>query len=220
LTQLDISDNKLAQGEPIGGNFDCITGYEAETAGVLFLMGLSPLSGVVALANAIKDMGALTSLHVGQNRIPEKEMREIIAIAMRMDSMKILCEIPFKDKTITELDVSGKKLGTEGALVVAEYLDGNEALSSVNLLKNKIGIDQAKALASLLQEHPTLKSLCGNKGDETGLDMSSKMNGAEDAIMLVAEIIENGGMASLNLASNILGVEGAKIIAAILPKCT
>jgi hypothetical protein len=30
----------------------------------------------------------------------------------------------------------------------------------------------------------------------------------------------NGAMTSLNLASNILGVEGAKIIAAFLPKCT
>jgi hypothetical protein len=29
-----------------------------------------------------------------------------------------------------------------------------------------------------------------------------------------------GGMTSLNLASNCLGVEGAKSIAAILPKCT
>jgi hypothetical protein len=51
-------------------------------------------------------MGALTSLHVGKNNIPEKEMREIMAITMRMESMKILCEVPFKDKTLTELDVT------------------------------------------------------------------------------------------------------------------
>jgi hypothetical protein len=44
--------------------------------------------------------------------------------------MKVLCEVPFKDKTITALDVSGKMLGVEGALVVAEYLDGNGALST------------------------------------------------------------------------------------------
>jgi hypothetical protein len=81
----------------------------------------------------------LTSLHVGKNGIPKKEMREIMAIAVRMDSMKILCEIPFKDKTITELDVSRKNLGMEGALVVAEYLDGNRALSVLNLASNSIG---------------------------------------------------------------------------------
>jgi hypothetical protein len=43
--------------------------------------------------------------------------------------MKLLCEVPIKDKTLTELDVSGKRLGTEGALVVAEYLRDNGALS-------------------------------------------------------------------------------------------
>ena len=65
-------------------------------------------------------------------------MREIMAIAMRMDNIKILCEVPFKDKTLTELDVSGKDLGMEGALVVAEYLDGNGALTSLHVGANGI----------------------------------------------------------------------------------
>jgi hypothetical protein len=94
------------------------------------------------------------------------------------------------------------------------------AISSVNLLKNSIGVAQAEAFVSILKEHPTLKSLCGNNGNETELDMSGKMRGAGDVIMLVPEIIDNGAMASLNLASNSLGIEGAKIIAAFLPKCT
>jgi Leucine-rich repeat (LRR) protein len=94
--------------------------------------------GAIAIANAIKDMGALTSLHVGRNRIPEKEMREIMAIAMRMGSTKILCKIPFKDKSLTELDVSRKNLGFEGALVVAEYLDGNRALTKLDISNNSI----------------------------------------------------------------------------------
>jgi hypothetical protein len=46
----------------------------------------------------------------------------------------------------------------------------------------------------MLKEHPSLKSLCGNRGDETELDMSGKMFGAEDAIMLVAEIVNNGAL--------------------------
>jgi hypothetical protein len=71
------------------------------------------------------------------------------------------------------------------------------ALLSVNLLKNAIGIDQAQALASILKEHPTLKSLCGNKGNETELDMSGKMRGAADAVMLSPEIIDNGALSKL-----------------------
>jgi hypothetical protein len=73
------------------------------------------------------------------------------------------------------------------------------AISSVNLLKNSIGIDQAEALVSMLKEHPTLKSLCGNKGNETELDMSGKMRSSEDAIMLAAEITGNGALSTLNL---------------------
>jgi hypothetical protein len=75
----------------------------------------------------------------------------------------------------------------------------------VNLLKNKIGVDQAKELVSILKAHPTLKSLCGNKGDETKLDMSGKISGAGDAIMLAAETVDNGALSVLNLAENNLG---------------
>jgi hypothetical protein len=58
------------------------------------------------------------------------------------------------------------------------------AILSVNLLKNDIGVEQVQALVSILKEHPTLKSLCGNNGDETELDMSGKMKGATDIIRL------------------------------------
>jgi Ran GTPase-activating protein (RanGAP) involved in mRNA processing and transport len=80
-----------------------------------------------------------------------------------------------------------------------------ETISSVNLLKNDIGVEQAGALVMILKEHPTLKSLCGNKGGETELDMSGKMKGAEDAIMLAAEIVDNRALSVLNLADNNLG---------------
>ena len=90
----------------------------------------------------------------------------------------------------------------------------------MNLLKNDIGVEQAGALVLILKEHLTLKSLCGNKGDETELNMSSKLSGAGDATMLAGEVVDNGAMTSFNLASNRLDGERAKIIVAILPKCT
>jgi Ran GTPase-activating protein (RanGAP) involved in mRNA processing and transport len=107
--------------------------------GIQDLTTNSDISGIIALADVLPDLGAMTSLHVGTNKIPEKEMRELMAIAMSMDNMKILCEVPFKDKTITELDLSGKNLGIEGARVVAEYLDGNRALALLNLANNSLG---------------------------------------------------------------------------------
>jgi hypothetical protein len=83
----------------------------------------------------------------------------------------------------------------------------------VNLLKNDIPMEQAKALARILKEHPTLKSLCGNSGKETELHMSGAEIGAEGAVMLAPEIAGNRALTSLNLSSNGLEAEGAKIVA-------
>jgi hypothetical protein len=49
--------------------------------------------------------------------------------------------------------------------------------------------------------------------------MATKL-GHAGIIALVGAIPDMAAMTSLNLASNTLGVEGAKIIAACLPKCT
>ena len=84
---------------------------------------------------------------------------------------------------------------------------------SANLINNGIDTEQAQNLATALKEHPTLKSLCGNQGDETELDMSGKNMGADGAIMLAPEIVANGALTSLNLASNELGADAAKHIA-------
>ena len=74
---------------------------------------------------------------------------------------------------------------------------------SANLINNDIGTEQAQKLAIIIKEHPTLKSLCGNKGDETELDMSGKNMGAD--IMLVPEIVANGALTSLNISNTRLG---------------
>jgi hypothetical protein len=153
----------------------------------------SDMSGVTALADVIPDMRALMSLHVGANNIPEKDIREIMAIAMRMNSMKILCEVPFKDKTLTELGISGKNLGTEGALVVAGYLVGSEALLTLIFGGDKVNRWDATA-----QEPATLKV------GMTEADFSSKNLGPAGAIIISAWIShkDKGALTSLNLSSN------------------
>jgi hypothetical protein len=203
ITELNIADNNLANSG-------------------------TDMSGVGALADVIPGMRALTSLHVGENRIPEQEMREIMTIAMRMDSMKILCEVPFKDKTITKLDVSGKNLGLEGALVVAEYLDGNGALSkldasangmfgcgdktgvtawaaalkastSITELKNDIDADDVKILAPAISDNGAMTSL--TFGDKQVFTMTAEMTEA-------------------NFSGKLNKSYEAQIVWAFLPKCT
>ena len=58
-------------------------------------------------------------------------MNKIIAIVEAKPAMKVLCTVPFRDKTITELDVSGQNLGVEGALVIRRYLENNGALETI-----------------------------------------------------------------------------------------
>jgi hypothetical protein len=125
-----------------------------------------------------------------------------------------------------------------GPAAIADAIKNMGAILSVNLLNNKIGVDQAKALASILKEHPTLKSLCGNSGEETELDMSGKGMDAGAAIMLVPEIVDNRAilkftfsgdskpvtmetsMVEADFGGKGLVVSGAIMVAAFLPKCT
>ena len=73
---------------------------------------------------------------------------------------------------------------------------------SANLLNNKIGVEQAQNLATILKDHATLESLCGNKGDETELDLSGKEMDAGSVIMLAPEVIANGALTRLDLSKN------------------
>jgi hypothetical protein len=92
-----------------------------------------------------------------------------------------------------------------GVTALANAIPDMGAILSVNLLKNGIDVDQANDFVGILKDHPTLKSLCGNNGKETELDMRGKMNGAGDAIMLIAEVVNNGALTSLDVSHNNIG---------------
>jgi hypothetical protein len=96
---------------------------------------------------------------------------------------------------------------------LTDAISGMDAILSVNLLENSIGFGLVEDLVSSLKEHATLKSLCGNKGDETKLDMSGKMTHSADATMLAVEIVDNEALTSLNLSLNQLCAKSTTIIA-------
>ena len=130
-----------------------------------------------------------------------------------------------------------------GIIAIANAIPTIRRMVSVNILNNNINKEQALNLVAVLKEHPTLKSLCGNKGDETNLDMSGKNMGTEDAIMLVPEIVANRAMTKFtfsgetyevgegppvtmetsmieaDFSNKVLGISGAIMLAAFLPKC-
>jgi Ran GTPase-activating protein (RanGAP) involved in mRNA processing and transport len=57
-----------------------------------------------------------------------------------------------------------------------------------------------------------MATLCGLKGDETELNLSGKMNGAADALVLADEIKDMGSLSSANLLGNRIGVEQAQAL--------
>ncbi len=99
----------------------------------------------------ITTKGTMMSLHLGNNQIPFENMNEIIAIVEAQPGMKVLCAVPFRDKTITELDVSGQSLGVEGAVVIRRYLENNGALTSLNLASNRLEAEGAKHVAEAIK---------------------------------------------------------------------
>jgi hypothetical protein len=147
---------------------------------------------LLALADTLSDNRALSSLHVGRNGIPEKEMREIMAIAASKESMKMICEVSFKDKTITALDVSDKKLGVEGALVVAEYLDGNGAMTKFDISSNNIRAEGGKALAAVLKGNQVITEL-----NISSNNLGYNLAGRRDTSFLIAiadTILDRGAL--------------------------
>jgi hypothetical protein len=148
----------------------------------------------------------MTELDISDNRIGEHYSGKTAGAQALSAAIK-------GNACLKKLNLSSNGFLGGDATFLADGIRGSGAILSVNLLKNDIGVEQARALAIILKEHSALKSLCGNSGEETELDMSGKMNGAEDVIMLAAEIIDNGAMTSLNLASNMIGSEGAKHVA-------
>ena len=152
----------------------------------------------------------MTSLNVGNNGIPIENMNEIIAIVEAKPAMKVLCGVPFRDKTITELDISGQRLGVEGALVIRRYLENNGALTSLNISNNKLTKGKLKKKPSWWKEshHRTY----GRDDDQYETDMTG-------ITTLADGIKNNGALTSLNLAKNRLGAKGANQVAAALPEC-
>jgi hypothetical protein len=74
----------------------------------------------------------------------------------------------------------------------------------------------------IMRTKENLTTLCGLSGEETELNFSSQRLGAGDAVLITNDIKDNGAMTSLNLASNYLRADGAKIIADAIKvtKCT
>jgi hypothetical protein len=134
---------------------------------------------------------------------------------------KVLGAMLQTNSILRKLDVSNsmKVLNSPGgpwfAQELAVGLRDNGALSSLNLAFNNMQAAGAKHIAQAIG-HSQVYCSDGARFEETTLLWGSKCKHCGNPKAAHG----NGLMTSLNLASNSLGVEGAKSIAVFLPKCT
>jgi hypothetical protein len=113
LTELDISENSA-------------------TRSVLPLSWGGDMSGIIALANAIPDMGALSALIFGGGTYG----------GAALNAMENVTPGPATPKAgMTEADLSNKKLGAGGAIIISAWITHKDkgALSVLNLASTNMG---------------------------------------------------------------------------------
>jgi hypothetical protein len=167
-----------------GSYLDNYLGNEgaAQIAGALGKMTcvFKPNSLVSANSNVLLLLHrALASLHVGSNAIPEGQIRTIIAMdkLFWLGKLDYLCAVPVKIahlKLITELDLAGRSLGAEGAVVLSAGLKDATALSVLNLSSNNLQAEGAVVLSAALNDAVALSdlNLSNNYITNGGNDMS------------------------------------------------
>jgi Ran GTPase-activating protein (RanGAP) involved in mRNA processing and transport len=183
ITELNISSNRLGQN----------SAYDNDT------------SGVIALADAIPDMGALTRLDISKNKLFHDD---------GAPAGKALGDMLAVNSTLQELDVSDN----------AEWQHSTGGSSFAQALS--IGISDNGTLTTLIFGGDTYR----NGWDDvtpvpatlevgmTEVDFSNKHLGSGGAIIVAAWIShkDNGALSKLDISSNSLYVEGTKLLAKAL----
>jgi hypothetical protein len=189
--------------------------------------------GIIALTNAIPDMRALTSLILKDNKL------------LTPEAGKALSDMLAANTVLKQLDVSSnnwrershlKGDGPGFAKELAVGISDNGAISSINLLKNLIPIEQAQELVKIMQAKENLTTLCGLSREEAELDFSGQYLRAGDAMLIANDISDMGALTKLMFGdmqvvtmitemteanfSGKLESHEAQIAAAFLPKCT
>jgi len=104
---------------------------------------------------------------------------------------------------VETLDLSGKQLRSEHAVVIACLIGVNGALTVTNLLGNRLDAESAKMLADVAKQKGI--SLCGIRRDQIKTDYSWKKLKPPDAILLASDLsqaVVTGALTSINLSYN------------------
>ena len=118
-----------------------------------------------------------------------------------------LCEVLPRFAALRTLDLSKNEIGPEGAKAITETLkSGTAVLTSVDLRVNSIGDDGAKAIAEALKVNVVL----------TKLSLYHNSIGDDGAKAIAEALKVNAVLTSVDLRFNSIGDDGAKAIAKAL----
>ena len=102
-----------------------------------------PRPGIIALANAIPDMGALSILNLAKNNLGEL----VIPEGWTKDYDEDLEEVY---KHTDGREQKGKPGKPEGIIAIANAIPDMGAMMSLNLASNDLGVEGAKFIAAVL----------------------------------------------------------------------
>ena len=162
--------------------------------------------GIIAIVNAIPDMGALSVLSLKGNYL-------------RAEGGKALAEGLKGNQVITELNIADNYLGinstnegaTSGVIAIADVIPGMGAMTILNMSENGLqGAEAGKALGDALAGNTVLKEL-----DLSGEEYSPSMD-IEFVKAFTPGLSDNGAMTKFDISSNSLRAEGTKLLAAAL----
>jgi Leucine-rich repeat (LRR) protein len=198
---------KIKKSKPL---LKTLCGLTMETELDMSGRGLDP-GDAVLLASDFEDNCTLGKLDLSDNEIGaySKEGDGRAPWISTPEGSRAIAAIVKSAAHLSELNVSNINLQVEGAAILVPALEANGTLSSLNILKNDIGADQARVLIKVKQDKK-MATLCGLKGDESELYLSGKMNGAADAMLLGEEIKGIGGLCRLDVSGNHLCEEDGK----------
>jgi hypothetical protein len=103
-----------------------------------------------------------------------------------------------------------------GIIALANAIPDTRALSMLNLAENNLG--ELVIPEGWTEDYDEDEDEVVYRHTD-GREQKDKPGKPEGIIAIANAIPDMGALTSLNLASNIFGVEGAKIIAAVLPGC-
>jgi hypothetical protein len=170
-------------------------------------------------------MRALSKLDMSENAILTKEGGKILGDMLKANS--VLKELN-ASKSWMGLDQHQRQKpdGTGFIIALANGINGNGALTSLNLSNNKTATKEAgEAMREMLRSNTALKELdifeVGGIGFAQGVSKGLANNETVSTITFASELTMKTDMVKANFRGKgaMLGTKGALVIAAFLPKC-